>query len=44
MLGTDVKKTSGWIKSVKRGLVNLPEVGWQYSDNGFKEDTLLKFV
>ena len=31
MIGSDITKNAGWIKSGRRKLLHLPEGGWMYS-------------
>ena len=44
MISDDQKDDSGYISSVKDGLMNIPETGWEYSDDGWHRDDQLKFL
>ena len=43
MIDSDITSNSGWIKSVKKGLKEIPTLGWQFTSNGWKTDKTLKF-
>ena len=44
MVGSNPRSNSGWIKSVEKGLAEIPARGWQYTDNGWRSDKTLKFL
>ena len=45
MISDDQKDDSGYIISVKDGLMKIPETGWEYSDDGpWHQDDQLKFL
>ena len=42
MIWNEPRGTSGFISTVKPGLLHIPEKGWEYSlDNGWHYDSLL---
>ena len=43
-IGSDPTKTTGWIKTNKKGLVNLPVTGWEYSAPKWTLDPQIMFV